>query len=65
MFYLGHISKKYDTTIIPEVGKIVIFDANTLHEVKKSDSDEERINIAFNGRRKESYEFLKIKNIRL
>ena len=53
----GTYFKKYDTTIVPEVGKIVIFDANTLHEVKKSDSDGERINIAFNGRRKESYEF--------
>ena len=53
----GTYFKKYDTTIKPEVGKIIIFGNDLFHEVKPSTSDEDRINIAFNLRKKEDYEF--------
>lgn len=53
----GTYFSKYDTTITPEIGKMVIFDSDLKHKVNPSESDEERINIAWNGRIKESYEF--------
>jgi hypothetical protein len=53
----GTYFEKYDTTIVPEIGKMVIFDSSLKHKVNPSESDEERINIAWNGRIKENYEF--------
>ena len=53
----GTYFKKYDVTIKPELGKIIIFKSNVLHSVKKCDTSKERITLAFNGRRKEAYEF--------
>ena len=53
----GTFFKQFNKTIKPEAGKIIVFDSKYLHSVKKCDRDEPRITIAFNGRRKESYEF--------
>ena len=53
----GTFFKDFNKTIKPQVGKIVVFDSKYLHSVKKCDTDEPRITLAFNGRKKESYEF--------
>ena len=62
VFYLTDIKpgtyfKKHNITIEPELGKIIIFSAKERHAVEKYNGDEERITLAFNGRKKEEYEF--------
>ena len=53
----GTFFKDFNKIIKPQVGKIVVFDSKYLHSVKKCDTDKPRITLAFNGRKKESYEF--------
>jgi len=52
----GTYFKEFNKTIDPEIGKIIIFDNKYRHSVDKCDTNEERITLAFNGRKKESYE---------
>ena len=61
VFYLTNIQpgtyfKNQNVTVEPEVGKIIIFSCKELHSVAKYEGDEERITIAFNGRKREEYE---------
>ena len=61
MLYLTDIKPgtyftEFNKTIDPEIGKIIIFDSKYRHSVDKCDTNEERITLAFNGRKKESYE---------
>jgi hypothetical protein len=53
----GTYFKEFNKTIDPEIGKIIIFDNKYRHSVDKCDTNKERITLAFNGRKKESYEF--------
>ena len=52
----GTYFKNHNITIKPEIGKIIIFSCKEAHSVAKYEGDEERITIAFNGRKKEEYE---------
>jgi len=53
----GTYFKEFNKTIDPEIGKIIVFDNKYRHSVDKCDTDNERITLAFNGRKKELYEF--------
>jgi Rps23 Pro-64 3,4-dihydroxylase Tpa1-like proline 4-hydroxylase len=53
----GTYFKEFNKTIDPKIGKIIVFDNKYKHSVDKCDTDEERITLAFNGRKKENYEF--------
>jgi hypothetical protein len=52
----GTYFKNHNITIKPEIGKIIIFSCKEAHSVAKYEGDEERITIAFNGRKREEYE---------
>lgn len=52
----GTYFNDYDMTITEEIGKFVLFSPILLHEVKKNDTDNERITLAFNADKPRNWE---------
>jgi len=52
----GTYFNSIDKEITAEAGKIILFNGNELHSVKKIKSNKKRYVIAFNGRKKENFE---------